>query len=1132
MRVSRLEVFGFKSFMDRLVLPLEVGITGVVGPNGCGKSNIVDAIRWVLGETKASNLRGGTLEDVIFNGTDKLRPLGLAEVTLTLRAQQENFFADLVSPQLEVEQVLKNLETELKHQEDILGAKEGIKLRVVEGRLSKATSEAKATSEDIIDEVEDSTEKLDATIIDISSFRDQSGLDPALEIEKEETQEEISTSVLARFSWLKSVSEVQITRRLYRSGESEFFINRVACRLKDIKDFFRAIGLGARAYTIVAQGEVSRIVTAKPEERRAIIEEAAGVIGFKDKIAASNRKLDETAHSLARLNDVISEVERQVQNLKRQASRAENRQNLKDEIQKLELLIATDKFASFGKRVEALKVSFNEQQIKLNDSEIKIQELSLKEESAKSELIILDSEADSLRLQIDSRRDELLSRARKKAEKQSRINEIRAFNLARQTEIKRLEERKEVLKTRFSEADSGIEQLKAQETVLIEETNKVHPVSEEELKNVAHQLKTRRDELKQKETEIRIIRDKVVSHQSSIQAMHEQIIAASPLEQLQKSLSDQDISTLREKTAVFVEGLSVPFEYTKAVQSILSERASFLVAENPEELASAFLKSRQNKDSQNKKGMGIGILKRGSSELSAKKDVPFERMLDCIQVKDDFSFAANNLLTDVYIAPTSEDAFNYFRSESVDKGQVTVVTMDGEIHTQVSFFSLRHEGGLISLQAKVRQLQESLVGLDAQYGELQQLKDALQEDVLKLESKQSELLKESEIRQKTLRELSSQLSTVRGRLHAEIRQVDQIKYDIDKTTNLIQEVINKISESRKEEESILATSENNSEGTLEATLEEEVRSFTTLLQQVDIKRKDGRAIISAVNEEYRRIQQSIDTLRNSMNRDEIALQKLVLEQQHIEERLLQEYGEQILSQANTIPEQYEFLSSENILLYENEAQKIRSRIIREGEVDSSSIERYKEEDARLIELQGQRKDLEEAVSMLKRTIVRLEEVSKHRFVAMFNSVSKNFSRLIPQLFGGGKGNLSLTDPSKPLESGIDILMRPPGKKPKSIDLLSGGEKALCATALIFSIFLEKPSPLCVLDEVDAPLDEANLIRFLSLVKEMSNRTQFLLVTHNKRSMSSSDNLVGVTQEEPGASKIISVSLNEAFSQVA
>ena len=212
--------------------------------------------------------------------------------------------------------------------------------------------------------------------------------------------------------------------------------------------------------------------------------------------------------------------------------------------------------------------------------------------------------------------------------------------------------------------------------------------------------------------------------------------------------------------------------------------------------------------------------------------------------------------------------------------------------------------------------------------------------------------------------------------------------------------------------------------------------------------------------------------------------------------------------------------------------QVRNRIVREGEVDPSTIDLYEEENARLEPLMAQKSDLEDASATLRQTIERLTKASEKRFLATFEAVRANFERLVPRLFGGGKADLELTDPTNPIQSGVDIIVRPPGKKPKSLELLSGGEKALCATALIFAMFLERPSPLCVLDEVDAPLDEANLLRFLEVVQEMSQHTQFLMITHNKQSMAVSNALVGVTMQEPGASSVITVSLQEALQQVA
>jgi chromosome segregation ATPase len=620
--------------------------------------------------------------------------------------------------------------------------------------------------------------------------------------------------------------------------------------------------------------------------------------------------------------------------------------------------------------------------------------------------------------------------------------------------------------------------------------------------------------------------------------MQEQIVAASPLQQLKKALNDGTVNELAKNAKVFVEGLVVPSDLTKAVQSVLAERAAFLVADSPKNIADPFLRTLSGNESKSGKGSGIGILASGDEVSERSQPLSFEPevcglkpVLDLIQVNAGFKKAAHFMLRDVFVAENSEIAFTFFNTNP--SADITIVTKAGEIHTAVSFYSLRHEGGLIQLQAKVRSLETDLLSLQEQQKDLVAIRNGVQDEVTALEQKQSELLRASELQQKALRELTSQLSSVRGRLQAEIRAVEQISGDVERTASQIKEVEQRIETSRLEEEKLLELAKielgSNSD---DAALEKEIATFSDSLKSVDSVRKEKRVALSEIAQQQSAVRAELDAARQTVSRAQFSIEKLELEKQSIIDRVQAEYGETLVLNFNEVPNDVVFLSDEDAKSYEQEALKIRSRIAREGEVDSSSIERHLEEATRLEELTSQRKDLDEACTILKKTITRLEEVSKARFVSMFNAVSKNFSRLIPQLFGGGKGGLELTDPSNPLESGIDILMRPPGKKPKRIDLLSGGEKALCATALIFSMFLEKPSPLCVLDEVDAPLDEANLMRFLSLVKEMSKRTQFLLVTHNKRSMTTSDNLIGVTMQEPGASKVISVSLQEAYEQVA
>lgn len=1097
MRVARLEVFGFKSFMDRLLLPLEGGITGVVGPNGCGKSNIVDALRWVLGETRAHSLRGGVLEDVIFNGTDKLRPLGLAEVTITLRAQEANFFEDLVSPQLEAEKIFKNLEKEITEEKG-------------EGRLRVISGGKKSEDEAAEDEAVESTH------VDVQESTEDEG--------------EVATTVLTRFSWLKSVSEVQITRRLYRSGESEFFINRVPCRLKDLKDFFRAIGLSTRAYTIVAQGEVSRIVTAKPEERRLILEEAAGVVGFRDKIAASNRKLDETSQNVLRLKDVLSEIDRQVSSLKRQAQRAQQRQQLKDQLLEFETSIFKDKFYTLSDRFEQARTKVSASKHAVTAAEAALNEAQLREESARIELTGVDTEGETLRGQIDQLREELLNRARQRSMRSGRVNELRAFNAARETEIHRLEERLQTLHIRKTDLEKEIETLVGKEKALEEKIHALEHHDQSSLQEAAHQLKEARDSVRKKEQEIHTVRERVVAIQSNLEAISEQIIASSPRDQIEKTLGShtpEKLRTVLSKAEIFVQGLSIPSTYAKAVQAIINERAAFLVTDDPHHLAQAFLQDASQKDV---KGLGIGVLKAGDVPVVMRQKTPFKSLLSCIEVAPRFSLAATRMFENVFVVESVEEGVQYFQREDAAK-EVILVTLQGDVITEYSFFSLRHDGGLVQLQNRSIELQRNAkVEQECLDEELKQL-EALEKGVVTLEERQSVLLLESEQRQQETKSLSNEQANIRGRLHAEWRIVHEVIQDIERVTGQVHEIQLKISESSEEETTLVSQIEDEKEDS-DRLLEEQVKALTEQYLSVDSVRKEGRTRLSTLALAVQDARSGLDEIRKQENAVALELQKVELEEQSLHERIITEYGTDYLESVQKDVTEAHQLTNEQRTEAEHEIVRIKNRIAREGEVDSTSIQQYQDELERQQNLSKQLKDLQEAAEVLKTTIARLEELSKTRFLSMFRAVSRNFGRLIPQLFGGGKGALQLTDPERPLECGIDIIMRPPGKKPKSIDLLSGGEKALCATGLIFAMFLERPSPLCVLDEVDAPLDEANLMRFLALVKEMSSRTQFMLVTHNKRSMAMADNLIGVTMQEPGSSKVISVSLQEAFSQVA
>lgn len=1124
MRVNRLEIFGFKSFMDRVILPFEPGITAVVGPNGCGKSNVVDSLRWVLGETRARSLRGGVLEDVIFNGTDKLRPLGLAEVTLTLRSSDESFFGDLVSPAMEaellVDQVLSagNSEQGFDTVDDCNANADGDQdpslvderpiLKIIEGKRGRETDQVVSDK-------------------------------PQVDCGEAGAQRPGAVSLANRFSWLRTANEVQVTRRLYRSGESEFFINRVACRLKDIKDLFRAVGLSTKAYTIVAQNEVLQVVTAKAEERRQLIEEAAGVLGFRDKISAANRRLEDTLANTARLGDIVSEVSRQVNSLRRQAARARNRQALKERIFELDSIIFRDTFSTLSQRRKSVGSERNIAKEAEARFEVALQAERAKEQEGRSELVTVDLEGDQLRSKIESIREDLDNRARERSSNESRLKETGAFISSGGVELERLEERKGLLLQRQSECEVEMASLQQTEQELAQQIRDLQRSEVNDLQIAAKELECRRLTIREKEQAIRGVRDRLIACQSKLSSIKSQLIVAAPINQLKKTIGGQAgqlIDGVDNQIRLLVDGINVPTRYAKAVQAILAERAGFLVTAEPLRVARSFLERTSQKDT-DFEGVALGVIRAGQAGLNLVTGVPFQPLLELITVENDCLFAAEKYLGSVFLVDDLEQALSFIEhsAQAGKKTGVTLVTMDGDILTDDSFYTLRHEGGLVQLKSEAISLEDQLNKLQISQDELVKEKEALSQELSAGEARYRTLLDESRKRQEQIREMSNRQGNLLGRLDATKRLIAQIKVDFGRNEQQIAEVSKKVLRHQEEQQAIrekiaaLVPEQ-------EVSLKRERDLLSEKLREVERLRKEGYSRLAKISEMVDEQRKLLDQARSHTAELELVVQKLGMEDQHLRERIVAEYGEELLQSLLFQMEDEQGVSvkieTERRDEYLRELSALKARILREGEVDMMAIEEYEREKARLDDLESQKRDLDQAAVILKKTIEKLTDTSQRRFIQTFEAVSRNFSQLVPRLFGGGKGSLELTDPGNPLESGVEIVVRPPGKKLKSIELLSGGEKALAAVALILGMFMERPSPICVLDEVDAPLDDANLVRFLSLIKEMSTRTQFLMITHNKQTMSAASKLIGITMEEPGATKIITVSLDEAVQQVA
>ncbi len=1148
MRVTRLEIFGFKSFMDRLIVPLEGGITGVVGPNGCGKSNIVDALRWVLGESRASNLRGDVLEDIIFSGTEKLRPLGLAEVSISLRASGKDFFSDLVDSFKSAE-IFPAAEEAIENAEAVNAAAEQIgekmesadevsdggspvsnrpQLKVISGKLDQQeNSGVEAASEKIETESAGSVGEIESAEVVANA---EEGVAQA------ETKPE-PAPFLSRYAWLSGTQDVQVTRRIYRSGESEFFINRVPCRLRDLKEFFRVVGLGARAHSIVAQGEVSRMISAKPEDRRVMFEEAAGVLGFKDKIAAANRRLEETGINISRLEDIIKEVTKQVGSLRRQAQRAQMRQELKQRIAELDARLFSENERELVARKSQLSGKLTEQRTQEDSVSAELQKKQAEEQQARADMMGVDVEGDQLRSRIDAIREELNSRLRARSSLNSRLNELKAFVVSRNAEMERVRERLATLEQRTAANVQELSALEEKERELVSALQNLENASQDDVQNANRLLEDLRRSLKAQEEQIRQARERLVAIDSRARALEEQLVTLSPAEQLKRTLGADAMAQFATGATLFADGIVVPQELEKAVQAVLGERAAFLVAPDPYQIAARFSAVvTKNQNPQNAK-LGIGVLRSGGSSDAASESgdaaIPGTPVLSAITVKDHCRDAAQLLLGNVYAVDSLETAITYFESErrAGRASNARLVTPDGEIVSNLSFLSFRNDGGLIPMKNRIAELRGEGSQLEAHLAHLQKERENLTAAAQKAESERDQALARAAERQKQAREIGNQLGEVRGRYQSERRIREQSAQDSQKLHQQLIESERTIAEYHEQEKDVLLRIEQLvPQGEVE--LQDELKVLLAQQTELDGKRGQGRRAAALAASAVESLRRQLDQFRSAISHVEMDLQKVVLEEQHIAQRFVEEYGTDVLNRIREQSESAEAIEPKEVAAMREEVLGIRNRIAREGDVDPTSIERFEEESKRLDELTSQRSDLEQAAQTLAMTIERLSETSRQLFLRTFEGVRANFEKLIPRLFGGGKGELTLSDPENPLQSGVEVMVRPPGKKPNSIELLSGGEKALCATALIFSMFLERPSPLCVLDEVDAPLDEANLVRYISMVREMSDKTQFIMITHNKQSMANADRLVGVTMQEPGASKILTVSLDEAYSQVA
>ncbi|MFC3746714.1 chromosome segregation protein SMC [Paenibacillus sp. GCM10012306] len=1189
MFLKRIELAGFKSFADKTEMEFVRGITAVVGPNGSGKSNISDGIRWVLGEQSAKSLRGGKMEDIIFAGSDARKAVNYGEVSLTL-------------------------------------------------------------------DNEDHTLPLD-------------------------------------------FSEVTVTRRVHRSGESEYLINKQSCRLKDITELFMDTGIGREAYSIIGQGRIEEILSTRSEDRRGIFEEASGIVKYKSRKKDAGRKLDETEQNLLRIHDLLSELEDQVGPLKEQSEKAIRYKELREQLKQLEISV-------YVHQIEGIHTSWQEGNAKLEKLRDEQLELATVVSAHDAKLESGRSALRALEAQVEEQQEQLLrySEAYEKSEGLGEVLKERHRNLEsnreqllltlgsvgersadRQRELAALEQKLEQSRLALAELRG---QLSDEEAKLEGVADGISQSKEEKLKSALLELMNlmaqARNEIRyadqQKENlERRMSRSEEEGDKWNVR--HEELISAqkglkdkiallgkelgelrnayiSESEQLSKRQKlieetgaglrkweqkrEAQVSrheTMKEMQDDFdgfmlgvkevlrgarkgqlsgvhgavAELISVPENLELAVETAMGASLQHVVMENEavSRQAIAFLKQRQLGRAT---FLPLDVIRprqiTGSDRSLVEGAEGFVGIgSELVGFDDQYANIVGSLLGNVVIAESLEQAN---RIAAKCQYRYRVVTLEGDVvnagGSMTGGSQHKKNNSLLSRKRQLDQLSGEIEETERQIVKLKQGIDRLREEQEKASTKLEDLrhggdekrLEEQRVSgdlkqlEQELRHVLEQVESAgaqRSSFETEARNLEESRKQataelerLEKEEKDAHEAIRnaesarKANESAKEELQSKLTSMKVAEGKLDQeifSLEEQLRRMRQDVGSQDKELRQNRNLLNTIEQDLadnelkavkqkedmnsyrikkeetagkldfsraersaltRKLEleegetkdqrQALKVVDDKLRSTEVAVGRLDVELDNILRKLSDDYelSYELAKQRYPVPE--------DVPATQMEVQRLKRSISTLGEVNLGAIEEYQRVHERFTFLSGQKDDLVEAKTTLYHVIREMEEEMSKRFKQTFDAIRKEFGTVFTKLFGGGRADLQLLDPDHMLDTGIDIVAQPPGKKLQNLQLLSGGERALTAMALLFAILQVKPVPFCVLDEVEAALDEANVVRFAQYLREFSEQTQFIVVTHRKGTMEEADVLYGVTMEEGGVSKLVSVKLEDEEAEIA
>jgi chromosome segregation protein len=1277
MRLQRLELTGFKSFPDQADLHFDRGVTAIVGPNGCGKSNVVDAITWVLGEQSARSLRGERMEDVIFAGSDARRPTGAAEVKL--------------------------------------------RLSDVPGRVPDTNGQNGA-----------------ATSVDVAHHAEPPHGDvQTVAVATVEADGNGHSAVLR---------DVEISRRLYRSGESEYLIDGHVVRLRDVQDLLMDSGVGVKAYAVIEQGKIGQILSAKPLERRQLIEEAAGITKYKSRRRAAELKLEAAEQNLVRVEDIIYELEKQRGALKRQAAKARRYRRLREELRYWEKILFAARYRVLQETVASAHQRLGEARERETSAAARVSQLEAELERLRLELAQADEQATQARTRAHQQEIENERRQQQLEFDRQQVESLQTLDTNLRAELATLDARREParreIETRRSagieadgERDRAAERLAAadaQVTAAREEIDSSessveqarhdvyaglhainalrhaieHAAAQQErtagelarLEVEASDLAAERERLTREETaaaaELATARDALASTE------HARLAQEQELERLRAEHEEQtQQARTKEKELSGLEARLRSLEELNEARAAYSDAARFILAEEHPEIPHAgsvadYVEVDRRYETAVEAALGdllqSVIVPRHADALAALALVrerglgrcgllvaegapravpaPLEgRIGDIVplagvlRITGPHASLIRHATGEVWVA----EGFDRAVQASLQLGGVVVtlagelvrggylVTGGGRVETR-GILGTRREikelgDRLAAEQALITKLGEDQAKLAARVGEGEQALAALtadlhtrEKEILGLEhrvaraaediervSRRQELIenerrradeereslgarqRESQQsitdRETSQRALDTALAVAQRRVQdarermsalltnaaevkaahaAMVERASALATEIRRLEEASAELESRIDGRRQELESAQRRGNEISQRIIETRqqLDEDLAAFDGLLH--DVRAAEARVVEIQSNFQsheasVRQARHSLDDVRAEVSRidverataetdlthlaaacdealqmtldavaveaDALAAQgapvepaaELAAEDEEEEEEGSEEGleasgaevdtdGSSSSSSAIDVAEARAVSSDEGVpepVSAEEQIARLKQKIAALGPVNMIAIEQFEELETRHTFLTNQRQDLVDAIAQTGEAIRRIDKTTRERFHDAFVAINRNFGETFRTLFGGGQAGLILIDEENVLESGIDIVAQPPGKRLQNVQLLSGGEKALTAMALMFAIFTYRPSPFCLLDEIDAPLDDANIGRFIEMLRGMQEHTQFILVTHNRKTMEIADRLYGVTMEEPGVSKLISLRLN-------